>query len=410
MDYFFHKKIEVPAIPTTVRDGSTTLNTDDETVIVIGAGIAGLMAANTLKRLGASNYVILEASSRFGGRIHRSNDFGALPIDLGAEIIHLGPEVGPSFVKDILVFDENNDMETVEFCPQTWQFGKHRRDLIRHVYRETRFGNGGTWSEWLEKNLYEHVKDNVKCNAVVKHIDYSSLSVAVTTTDGSVYKGTKVICTVPLGVLQSGTIQFQPELPLYKRDAIKNIPWLDGLKVFFKMKTAFFADMGSVRPLWEFVYEEEEIFACFNEYVGRGDPSASERVKDAEPIMVFVITGKHYEEFRSMTDEEIGRAVLRYIDKIYNGEGSRNYIEHIVENYTTKPFIRGAWSKPGADKSRNKALGQSVDDKLFFAGEATHGEFPSYVHGAALSGRRAAVEAVLGINIEENKKAPCFFM
>ena len=233
------------------------------------------MAANVLNKLGVTQFVVLEAAPTFGGRIQRTNDWGALPIDLGAEIIHLSPEIGASFVKDALVFDDNFDMETVEFCPQQWQFGQHRRDFVRHLYCETRFGNGGTWSEWLEKNLYSHVQDRVKFNAAVTNIDYKDATVAVTTTDGSNYSANKVICTVPLGILQTNIIQFHPELPLYKKKAIANIPFLDGLKLFFKMKTTFFSEMGSVRPLWEFVLEEEEIFACFNEYIGRNSSSPS---------------------------------------------------------------------------------------------------------------------------------------
>jgi monoamine oxidase len=39
-------------------------------------------------------------------------------------------------------------------------------------------------------------------------------------------------------------------------------------------------------------------------------------------------------------------------------------------------------------------LAQPVADRLFFAGEATHRDHPSTVHGAYLSGLRAA-EAIL---------------
>ena len=35
-------------------------------------------------------------------------------------------------------------------------------------------------------------------------------------------------------------------------------------------------------------------------------------------------------------------------------------------------------------------MARPVGDRLFFAGEATHSRFPSTVHGALLSGRRAA--------------------
>ena len=127
MDYFFHDRIEIPKIPDVeVADFGTK-------VIVIGAGVAGLMAANVLKKLGVKEYLVLEASSDFGGRIHRSNDFGDIPIDLGAEIVHMSPDVGSAFVKDILVFDQNFDMDMVEFHPKQWQFGKHRRDFLKYL-------------------------------------------------------------------------------------------------------------------------------------------------------------------------------------------------------------------------------------------------------------------------------------
>jgi monoamine oxidase len=58
----------------------------------------------------------------------------------------------------------------------------------------------------------------------VTAIDYSSLTyVLVTTADGSVFNVSKVILTVPLGVLQANSITFNPPLAKTKTAAINRL-------------------------------------------------------------------------------------------------------------------------------------------------------------------------------------------
>ncbi len=54
-------------------------------VLVVGAGVSGLMAAKTLKEHGFA-VTVLEARERIGGRIH-TVDLGGQPVDLGAQWI-----------------------------------------------------------------------------------------------------------------------------------------------------------------------------------------------------------------------------------------------------------------------------------------------------------------------------------
>ena len=56
-------------------------------VTVIGGGIAGLAAASRLLQAGVEDVVVLEASSRVGGRIH-SVEMSGQEIELGAQWIH----------------------------------------------------------------------------------------------------------------------------------------------------------------------------------------------------------------------------------------------------------------------------------------------------------------------------------
>ncbi len=58
----------------------------DVDVLIVGAGAAGLSAARELQRLGRS-FTLIEARSRIGGRAFTDASLGA-PFDAGAEIIH----------------------------------------------------------------------------------------------------------------------------------------------------------------------------------------------------------------------------------------------------------------------------------------------------------------------------------
>lgn len=66
---------------------SHLIRKEDKTVIVIGAGLAGLAAAQRLKQAGCK-VTVLEARDRIGGRIHTSAKWPELPLDLGATWIH----------------------------------------------------------------------------------------------------------------------------------------------------------------------------------------------------------------------------------------------------------------------------------------------------------------------------------
>lgn len=68
----------------------------------------------------------------------------------------------------------------------------------------------------------------------------------------------------------------------------------------------------------------------------------------------------------------------------------------LVTRWSADEFARGSYSylAVGSTPADRLALAAPVGDRLFFAGEATHSLYPATVHGALLSGERAAAEVI----------------
>jgi monoamine oxidase len=76
----------------------------------------------------------------------------------------------------------------------------------------------------------------------VKEVDYTGSNITVTAVDGTKYFGTRIIVTVPLGVLQSGSIQFTPALSQAKTDAINRLGMGLMDKLWLEFPSAFWTN------------------------------------------------------------------------------------------------------------------------------------------------------------------------
>src|SRR5262245_30111985 len=76
----------VPGYDDGNRDVPGGVVGDPDRVIVVGAGFAGLAAANALVNAGVE-VLVLEARERIGGRAWTA-DVGGVPVDLGCSWIH----------------------------------------------------------------------------------------------------------------------------------------------------------------------------------------------------------------------------------------------------------------------------------------------------------------------------------
>ena len=98
------------------------------------------------------------------------------------------------------------------------------------------------------------------------------------------------------------------------------------------------------------------------------------------------------------SDGAVISSLLLELDEMYNGAASASFLDAHVQNWTTNPFIKGAYSysKVGMDKNTRWEAAQPVNDKVYFAGEAMclSGHHQT-VQGALESGFQQAV-ALMG--------------
>jgi monoamine oxidase len=108
-----------------IREASvTTVSTD---VVVVGAGVAGLAAADALRHAGV-RVLVLEARDRTGGRILTVRDpYLPLPIELGAEFVHgSAPEV-----RDIV---KESALSVMDIAGDRWQSVHGRLSAINDFW------------------------------------------------------------------------------------------------------------------------------------------------------------------------------------------------------------------------------------------------------------------------------------
>lgn len=85
-------------------------NTANKTVLILGGGVAGVIAARTFHRHGIRDFIIIEGRDELGGRL-RSTSFGGETVELGANWVQ-GTQTDGGPANPILTLVEKHKVKT----------------------------------------------------------------------------------------------------------------------------------------------------------------------------------------------------------------------------------------------------------------------------------------------------------
>ena len=411
-------------------------------VIIIGAGAAGMYAASLLQAKGIQ-VRILESSNRRGGRIKTLHEFADFGVEVGAEEIHGHNSIwfewilseGGKFVNypsveyyrlDGLLKPKNqivNDPDVIaawkiinnylSYSGPDITVKSHADNLklphrVRHLLERYMGNEWGTDNNHLSiKGLVQEEKASIagkanftlknlnfaevldaKCSNIlpyiqyktkVIHIEYQAESQAkVQDQEGTWYSADAIIVTVPLPVLKNNTITFSPALPLWKTSAIQNIGMGAGIKIILKFRQRFWAN--------NLHYLISDLLSTVFWYTSKQ--------RGEEHLLTAFVMGKNA-EILSAQGKEIINTIISELDNMYqNNVATKHLVASHIEDWGANPHIGGAYSFPivgGGGLKTRKDLYKAVGNKVFFAGEATnYNGHNSTVHGALETGQLAA--------------------
>ncbi|KAI2615632.1 flavin-containing amine oxidoreductase-domain containing protein [Hypoxylon sp. NC1633] len=243
----------------------------------------------------------------------------------------------------------------------------------------------------------------IRKNAAVERVCYDpdgSGAARVECENGLTVEADYVVSTIPLGVLKHGNVEFNPPLPPSKTGSISRL----GYGILNKIIMVY------SEPFWD---TSRDIFGCLRTPASRHSLKqteyASQRGRCFQwfnvsntsgiPVLIGLMAGDAgFDTEHSKNDELVAEAtgVLR---SVYGAKVPRP-VHSIVTRWGSDKFARGSYSSAGPLMRPDdyQTMARPVGN-LFFAGEHTIETHPATVHGAYLSGLRAASElmdAMLG--------------
>ena len=219
----------------------------------------------------------------------------------------------------------------------------------------------------------------VTLDAPVQRVAMTRNGVDVETPLGTI-SGRTVLITVSTNMLVSGRIDFEPKLPSWKTTAARELPLGVHNKIAILLNGASAA-----------IPESQYLTAMTREH----DVPVALNVR---PYGYDYVVGSTVGRFAARL-ERSGQAasvefLVEHLRAVFGSSITSCLSDRVITTtWQGDPWTLGAYSAARPGQAHQRAvLARPVDDRLFFAGEATSREFFCTCHGAYLTGQRAMGE------------------
>jgi monoamine oxidase len=365
--------------PSAISDGDPSRRTgqphatsaSDRSVIVVGAGAAGLTAAHLLTRAGV-DVRVLEAGATHGGRMRHLTDLVDFPIPLGAEWIH----------------DDATVLDDVAGQPVQVPLASYGPDDILGYYdgalslepmaddADLRFV-GSSWLGFFDTFIVPEISDRLQFDTRVVRIDTTGERVAVTDAQDRTIDADAVIVTVPVSILRARSITFTPDLDQTMWSAVDDVEIWGGIKVFIEFDQRFYPTF--------LTFPDSDTTAGQRLYY-----DAAHGHDTVTHLLGLFAVGAPALPYQGLEDDALRTHLLAELDEVFDGAASRSYRRHVTQDWSAEPHIRQAYVSDHADWRLVRRLGEPTGARVLFAGDAyTDGENWSEVHTAARSAQVA---------------------
>ncbi|MBX2895084.1 MAG: FAD-dependent oxidoreductase [Cyclobacteriaceae bacterium] len=243
---------------------------------------------------------------------------------------------------------------------------------------------------------FSGVVGKIQLNTAIKSINYAGEKIVLTDQNSNQTEVEKVVVTVPLAVLKTGGVTFTPGLPAAKVSAMNKIGMDHALRLIIDFKKNFWGE--GTGYLWGGTQGP----AYFNTGVARSEFYRT---------LTVTVHGPKAKQLSDMGDGMLD-AVLAELDSIYNGQATL-FIRKVLNADATegeRVWFKADWGKdeffkggisflpPGSSVQDRINFSTPINNKVFFAGEATdHKGDGGTVNGALNSAERVAEEVVQSI-------------
>jgi hypothetical protein len=424
-----------------------------QTIMIIGGGVSGLIAAKMLLDLG-HQIKILEAEARVGGRINTFQGEFSQHVELGAEFIH-----GKQLLTFALMEEArckavlrqgnnytivNDDLDNGDLVDDEWNtllrefntlqhdtdlatfldahFGDPKYESLRQRVR--RFAEGfdiadvdrvsakalrNEWSNNDEEHQY-HVEGGyqklihylekrvrlmggaILTGSKVAEIRWRKGKVTAVLENGFTHEAEKVIITASLGILKRDGIRFDPALR-DQEEAFGNIGFGGVVKFLFEFKDPFWHDAHSETYDGQILVARplKKLSFVFSD---ASIPTWWTQRPDKFPLLTGWLGGPSSFAAPKETEKlyEMAERSLCYILRCSQTFLRTQLVHWHIANWNKDPNHYGGYSYPMvATPAARKFLYTPVEDTLYFAGEAMHeGISAGTVEAALASGMRVA--------------------
>ena len=212
---------------------------------------------------------------------------------------------------------------------------------------------------------------------VVSAIHWDGAEVRIHT-DQAEFRADHVIVTLPLGVLKAGSVQFKPDLPPGKKDAISKL----GMGVVNKCYLRF------DKVFWP---KDADWLGFVSTHRGGWDTWVSFQRSVNLPVLLGFTAAERGREMESWNDQRIVNSAIETLRTSF-GSKIPDPVDYQISRWASDPFAGGAYSYNalGSTPKMREELMKPIANRIFFAGEATSRKNFGTAHGAYLSGIQAA--------------------